>query len=78
MVLGGFRQVTVMAGRRAAFLAYALISPPPFFHGYNDNKWIWNNYLSERNPVQADKFHFYSTSRALDPKSEAQLHENIR
>lgn len=55
----------------------------------NDSKWAWNNYLSKRNLVQADNVrlqlqrimernNILPASNFPDPKSEAQLHENIR
>jgi pre-mRNA-splicing factor ATP-dependent RNA helicase DHX15/PRP43 len=54
-----------------------------------DDKWAWNNYLSKRNLVQADNVR-QQLQRVMErnnipilsdfsgPKSEAQLHENIR
>jgi pre-mRNA-splicing factor ATP-dependent RNA helicase DHX15/PRP43 len=55
----------------------------------NDSKWTWNNYLSKRNLVQADNVrsqlqrimqrnNIPLLSNFSDPRSEAQLHENIR
>lgn len=54
-----------------------------------DNQWPRKNYLSKRNLVQADNVrsqlqrimernNIRITSKALSPKHEAQLHENIR
>ena len=63
--------------------------PPPFSIDIRDSKWTWNNYLSKRNLVQADNVRSQLQrimernkipliSHFSDPKSEAQLHENIR
>ena len=65
------------------------ISIIPFSTDIRDNQWTWKNYLSKRNLVQAanvrlqlqrimERNNIPITSNFSDPKSEAQLHENIR
>jgi len=69
-------------------ISYTLIFSP-FFTDIKDSKWTWSNYLSKRNLVQADNVRSQLqrimernkiplVSHLSDPKSEAQLHENIR